>query len=275
MDSGGVMADLYEEIVKLKAAGGSGALATIVGAEGSTPRETGAKMLVREDGTIFGTIGGGGVEGRVIEEAMQVIREEKPRLFHYDLTGSGTDGAGMICGGVLDVYIDPILSPPTVFIFGGGHISLSVSKISAMSGFQVTVIDDRPEFANAERFPDAGQVIAEPFAAAFPRLKVTPSAFLVIVTRGHAFDQEVLEWALTTEARYIGMIGSKRKINSLYRNLEAKGIVREKLLRVHAPIGLDIGALTPEEIAISIVAQMIRIRREASPERQAAKSCMG
>jgi xanthine dehydrogenase accessory factor len=276
LDSGGVMADLYEEIVKLKAAGGSGALATIVGAEGSTPRETGAKMLVRADGTIFGTIGGGGVEGRVIEEAIQVIREEKPRLFHYDLTGSESAGAGMICGGVLDIYIDPIIPVPAVFIFGGGHISLSVSKISAMSGFQVTVIDDRPEFANQERFPEAGQVIAEKFSTAFPRLQVTRSSYLVIVTRGHADDQQVLEWALTTEAGYIGMIGSKRKIGTLYRNLEEKGIAREKLLRVHAPIGLDIGALTPEEIAVSIVAQMIQFRRKSSSERQApGKPCAG
>jgi xanthine dehydrogenase accessory factor len=276
LDSGGVMADLYEEIVKLKAAGGNGALATIVGAEGSTPRETGAKMLVRADGTIFGTIGGGGVEGRVIEEAIQVIREEKPRLFHYDLAGSEADGAGMICGGVLDIYIDPIIPVPAVFIFGGGHISVSVSKISAMSGFQVTVIDDRPEFANQERFPEAGQVIAEKFSTAFPRLQVTRSSYLVIVTRGHADDQQVLEWALTTEAGYIGMIGSKRKIGTLYRNLEEKGIAREKLLRVHAPIGLDIGALTPEEIAVSIVAQMIQFRRKSSSERQApGKPCAG
>lgn len=275
-DPGGVMADLYEEIVKLKAGGQSGALATVVGAEGSTPRETGAKMLVRKDGTIFGTIGGGGVEGRVIEEALAVIREEKPRLFHYDLTGSEAAGAGMICGGALDVYIDPIVPVPAVFIFGGGHISLSVSKISAMAGFQVTVIDDRPEFANAERFPEAAQVIAEKFSAVFPRLPVTRSSYMVIVTRGHADDQQVLEWALTTEAGYIGMIGSKRKIGTLYRNLEEKGVAPERLLCVHAPIGLDIGAQTPEEIAVSIVAQMIRVRRKSSPDRQGlGKPCAG
>lgn len=270
------MADLYEEIVKLKAGGGSGALATIIGAEGSTPRETGAKMLVREDGTIFGTIGGGGLEGRVIEEAIGVIREGNPRLFHYDLAGTEADGAGMICGGVVDIYIEPILTPPAVFIFGGGHISLFVSKISAMAGFQVTVIDDRAEFANPERFPEAGRVMAEKFSAAFPQLKVTRSSHLVIVTRGHADDQQVLEWALTTEAGYIGMIGSKRKIGTLYRNLEEKGIARDRLLRVHAPIGLDIGALSPEEIAVSIVAQMIQVRRKSSSSRQGTgKPCAG
>jgi hypothetical protein len=158
------MADIYEEILKIKAEGGSAALATIIGTEGSTPRETGAKMLVREDGTILGTIGGGCLEGQVIEEAIKVIREETPRTFHYDLTGAEAAGVGMICGGVLDIYIEPIIPTPTVFIFGGGHISLFVSKISAMMGFQVAVIDDRAQFASTERFPEAEQVIAEKFS---------------------------------------------------------------------------------------------------------------
>jgi len=270
------MADLYEEIVKLKAEGGSAAVATIIGAEGSTPRETGAKMVVREDGTIFGTIGGGCLEGQVIEDAVKVIREEKPRIFHHDLTGTEATGAGMICGGVLDIYIEPIIPTPTVFIFGGGHISLFVSKISAMAGFQVAVIDDRAEFASPERFPEAKQVIAEKFSLAFPQLKVNRSSYLVIVTRGHAGDQEVLKWAITTEARYIGMIGSGKKIRTVYQNSEEKGVAREKLQRVFAPIGLEIGALTPEEIAVAIVGQMIQVRREPlSPRQVAGKPCAG
>ena len=270
------MEDLYVEIVKLKSEGRSAALATIIGTEGSTPRETGAKMLVRDDGTILGTIGGGCLEGQVIVDAIQAMKEGTPRKVRYDLTGREADQAGMICGGVVDIYIEPIVPNPTVFIFGGGHISLFVSKISAMSGFQVAVIDDRAEFANPERFPEAGQVIAEKFSAAFPLLRVNRSGYLVIVTRGHAGDQEVLEWALATEARYIGMIGSKKKIRTLYQNLEAKGVAREALLRVHAPIGLDIGALTPEEIAVAIVGQMIQVRRE-SPSKGSgpAKACAG
>jgi xanthine dehydrogenase accessory factor len=263
------MADLYEEIVKLKTEGGSAAVATIIGTEGSTPRETGAKMVVREDGTIFGTIGGGCLEGQVIEDAVKVIREEKPRIFHHDLTGTEAAGAGMICGGVLDIYIEPIIPTPTVFIFGGGHISLFVSKISAMAGFQVAVIDDRAQFASPERFPEAQQVIAEKFSVAFPQLKVNRSSYLVIVTRGHAGDQEVLEWAITTGARYIGMIGSTKKIRTVYQNLEKKGVARERLQRVFAPIGLEIGALTPEEIAVAIVGQMIQVRRVSLIPRQA------
>jgi len=257
------MTDIYEEIVKLKAEGGSAALATIIGIKGSTPREAGAKMLIREDGTILGTIGGGSLEARVITEALDVIREEEPRQFHYDLTGQEADGLGMICGGALDVYIEPLIPTPTVFIFGGGHISLFASKISVMAGFQSVVIDDRAEFANKERFPEARQVIAGKFQAAFPQLKVNRSGYVVIVTRGHAFDQEALEWAITTEAGYIGMIGSRKKIRAIYENLEKKGVARERLQRVFAPIGLDIGALTPAEIAVAIVAQMIRVRRGA------------
>ncbi|MHB9096475.1 MAG: XdhC family protein [Syntrophales bacterium] len=270
------MTDLYEEIVRLKAEGGSAALATIIGTEGSTPREMGAKMLVREDGTIVGTIGGGCLEGKVIVEAIMVMREEKPRTVHYDLTGREADRAGMICGGVLDIYIEPIIPTPTVFIFGGGYISLFVSKIGAMTGFEMVVIDDRAEFANAKRFPEARQVIAEKFDRVFPQLKVNRSGYLVIVTRGHAGDQEVLEWALTTEAKYIGMIGSKKKIRTLYRNLEAKGISPERLERVFAPIGLEIGALTPEEIAVAIVGQMIQVRRESLVQQQGSgKACAG
>lgn len=257
------MSDLYEEILKIKTGGGSAALATIVNTEGSTPRETGTKMVVRENGTILGTIGGGGLERQVIEDALGVIREEKPRIFHHDLTGTEAAGAGMICGGVLDIFIEPLVPPPTVFIFGGGHISLFVSKISAMAGFEVAVIDDRSEFASRERFPEAALVVAKKFPLALPQLKPNRSSYLVIVTRGHAGDQEVLEWAVTTEARYIGMIGSRQKIRTLYRNLERKGIARERLERVFAPIGLEIGARTPEEIAVSIVGQMIQVRREA------------
>jgi len=264
--------DVYEEIVRLKGTGESAALATIIGTEGSTPREAGAKMLVREDGTLFGTIGGGRLEAQVIKEALTVIRKEEPRTFHYDLTGKEAAGVGMICGGVLDVYIEPIVPAPTVFIFGGGHISLFVSKISAMAGFKVAVIDDRAEFASRERFPEAEIVIAERFNLVFPTLPVNRSSYVVIVTRGHAFDQEALEWAITTEAKYIGMIGSRKKIQAVYSNLEKKGVAWETLQRVFAPIGLDIGALTPEEIAVAIMAQMIQVRREGKKDK-ATGSC--
>jgi xanthine dehydrogenase accessory factor len=256
------MGDLFDEVQKLKSEGKKGALATIIGAKGSTPREVGAKMLIREDGTLLGTIGGGCLEAEVWQAAMNIIKEQKPRTIHFDLTGKQAEEGGMICGGVMDIYIEPILPAERVFVFGGGHISLFVAKMAKMAGFEVAVIDDRPQFANPERFPEADEILAEEFFLALPKLKVNSSSYLVIVTRGHAYDQEVLEWAVGTKARYIGMIGSRRKIQTVYDNLQAKGISREKLEPVHAPIGLDIGALTPEEIAVAIVAEMIQERRK-------------
>ena len=261
------MPDLCEEIVKLHSEGKSGAVATVIATKGSTPREVGAKMLILEDGKIWGTVGGGCMEAEVWQEAMKAIREEKPRTLHFDMTGREAEESGMICGGVMDLYIEPIVPTPRVFIFGGGHISQFVSRMSAMVGFEVAVVDDRPQFANKERFPEAREVIAEEFPLILPKLKMNRSGYVVIVTRGHAYDQEVLEWAVGTEARYIGMIGSRKKIQTVYRNLEEKGIPAEKFRRVHAPIGLDIGALTPEEIAVSIVAQMIQVRRQKKEEK--------
>jgi len=267
------MADFYEEILRLRSEGRSGALATIIGTKGSTPREMGAKMLIHEDGKILGSVGGGCMEAEVWQEAMKAIAEEKPRTVHFDLTGREAVESGMICGGVMDIYIEPIIPTPKVFIFGGGHISLFVAKMSAMVGFQVAVIDDRPQFADKDRFPEAEEVIAEEFPLALPKLKVNRSSYLVIVTRGHAYDQEVLEWAVNTEVKYIGMIGSRKKIQTVYANLEEKGITREKLQRVHAPIGVDIGAVTPEEIAVSIVAEMIKVRRGTKGKERGTGKC--
>jgi xanthine dehydrogenase accessory factor len=256
------MSDFFDEIRKIKEEGKSAAVATIIGTKGSTPREVGAKMLIQEDGKIHGTIGGGCIEAEVWQEAMKIIKEATPRTVHFDLTGKKAEESGMICGGVMDIYIEPVIPSPRVYIFGGGHVSLSVAKMSKMVGFEVVVLDDRPQFANRERFAEADEVIAEEFEFSLPKLKVNRSSYLIIVTRGHAYDQEVLEWAVKTEARYLGMIGSRRKIQMVYASLKEKGVPAEKLERVHAPIGLNIGALTPEEIAVSIVAEMIQERRK-------------
>jgi xanthine dehydrogenase accessory factor len=261
------MPDFYEEILKLRSEGKSGALATIVSTKGSTPREIGAKMLILEDGKFLGSVGGGCMEAEVWQEARKVMAEDRPKTIHLDLTGKEAEEGGMVCGGVMDIYIEPITPPPRVFLFGGGHISVFVSKMSTLVGFQVVVVDDRPQFANQERFPEADEVIAEEFPFVFPKLKVNKSSYLVIVTRGHAYDQEVLEWALGQEVKYIGMIGSRKKIQTVYDALKQKGIPPDQLQRVYAPIGLNIGALTPEEIAVSIVAQMIQVRRQKKGEK--------
>ena len=257
------MADLYEEILKIKSEGKRGVVATIVRAQGSTPREVGAKMLIREDGTCQDTIGGGRLEAEVMREAAKTLGEGKPRTIRYDLSQESSD-VGMICGGNVEVYLEPIIPVPKVFIFGGGHVSLPVAHMSKMAGFGVSVIDDRSQFANPERFPEAEEVFAEEFSSALKKLRVNRESYLVIVTRGHAYDQEVLEWAMGTPARYIGMIGSRKKVQTVFDNLRAKGLSPEKLEQVHAPIGIDIGSETPAEIAVSIVAEMIRERRKGT-----------
>ena len=255
------MADIYQEIVRIRAEGGEAALATIVSATGSTPREEGAKMLVRADGSILGTIGGGSLEAQVIAEAIKVIGQGKPKQLHFSLTAKEVEAEGMLCGGEAEVFIEPILTTPTLYIFGGGHISLPLAKMGKLLGFKTAVIDDRAEFANAVRFPEADAIIAEDFAKSFPRLKIDKSSYIVIVTRNHQYDDMVLEWAAGTKAKYIGMIGSKTKTKAVFSHLIAKGIAKEQLARVHAPIGLEINAQTPEEIAVSILAEIINVRR--------------
>jgi xanthine dehydrogenase accessory factor len=255
------MDDIYQEIVRVKTEGGEAALVTVVSARGSTPREEGAKMLVRPDGSIFGTIGGGSLEARVIKEAIGVIKQGKPKRHHFTLTAKGAEELGMICGGDTEVFIEPILTQPTLYIYGGGHIALALSKMGRLCGFDITVIDDRPEFAQAERFPEARVVLAEEFTRSFSKIKIDKLSYIVIVTHGHKHDEVVLEWAVSTPARYIGMIGSKTKNETVFSHLRARGITKEQLDRVHAPIGLAIGAQTPEEIAVSILAEIIEVRR--------------
>jgi len=259
------MLDIYQEIAKITAEGGEAALATVVSAQGSTPREVGAKMLVRADGSIIGSIGGGSVEAQLIKKATEVIKKGQPQRHHFSLVPKEGEESGMICGGEMEVFIEPILPSPTMYIFGGGHVSLTLAKIGKLLDFKIVVIDDRAEFATPERFPDADLVLAEDFDKAFPKLKIDKSSYTVIVTRGHKTDEAVLELALGTPAKYIGMIGSKTKIKTIFSHLLAKGIPKKLLDTVHTPIGLEIYAETPEEVAVSILAELVKIRRSPVP----------
>ena len=256
------MGDIFEEIVRIRSEGDSAALATVIKTKGSTPREEGSKMLIRSDGTILGSIGGGSLEAQVCREAMEVIREARQKLLHFDLAGEEIAEDGMLCGGNMDILVEPISAQPTLYIFGAGHISFSISKIAKMAGLKVVVIDNRAEFANIKRFPEADEIVAEDFSEVFSKLKINRSSYIVIVTRGHKLDEEVLEWAVRSEANYVGMIGSRKKKKAVFSNLQSKGISKELLESVHAPIGLDIHAETPEEIAVSIIAEIIKVRRE-------------
>lgn len=258
--------DIYEEIVKLRREGRRGAVATIVNVRGSIPSFKTAKMLVRDDGSIFGTIGGGCVEAEVWQAARQVMEEEKPRTLTFNLNQDPRYDTGLVCGGTLDIFVEPVLPRAVLYIFGAGHVSASLYKVTKDAGFDVIVVDDREAYANRERFPEAQQVIAEDFDQAMAKLSPDESAYIVIVTRGHRDDMRVLRWAVQTKARYVGMIGSKRKTIAIFRELQKEGLPARLFERVHAPIGLDIGAVTPEEIAVSITAELIALRRQVERE---------
>ncbi len=257
--------DIYEEITKLRKQGRRGALATIIQVQGSVPSYETSKILIREDGSIVGTVGGGCVEAEVWSVAQEVMREERPRRLHFNLNQNPEYDEGLVCGGSLDIFIEPILAIPTLYLLGGGHVSLSLFKVAQTAGFESIVCDDREAFANAERFPEVKETYSGPWEDIFPKLSPNVFSYLVIATRGHKSDLACLRWALTTSARYIGMVGSRRKLVEFFKVLEDEGVPPEILEKVHSPVGLDIGALTPGEIAVSIVAEMIAARRNALP----------
>jgi len=255
--------DLFEEIVKMRRTGKRAALATIVHTNGSIPSYESSRMLVREDGSIAGTIGGGCVEAEVWAAAKEVMQKEAPRKMVFNLNHDASYDNGLICGGTLEVFVEPILPQPIAYLFGGGHVSMALAKAAHAAGFGISVIDDRESFANKERFPMAQEIYTS-YEDAFHKIHPNASNYLVIVTRGHKEDMRVLAWAVRTEARYVGMIGSKRKVLSVYKALEQEGYLPEEFARVYAPMGLEIGALSPEEIAVSITAELVAARRNAA-----------
>lgn len=359
--------DVFREMARLRADGQTGALATVVARKGSAPMSGDAKMLVREDGSTEGTVGGGCLEAEVWETAMSVLETGEPEKLTFDLTQQEAEDSGHICGGVVEIlvepfrafqqelldeinqirnrggsaalatvvqpgalevpapearkmlfrrdgsavgeiphysaeiwaestqiirhgsptllqfrgdaaragqkrpapgeateiFVEPISSQPLVYIFGGGHVSFCVAQTAYIAGFRVAIVEDRPSFANKERFPMAEAFYVGEFPDIFEKIPVDEADYMAIITRGHANDEVVLEWAMQTKARYIGMIGSKSKVLLTYRHLQEKGYARDELIRrVHAPIGLDIGADTPGEIGVAIVSELIRYRRQ-------------
>jgi xanthine dehydrogenase accessory factor len=232
------------------------ALATVVNAIGSAPRHPGSRMLVYGDGSIEGTVGGGAFEERVRAEAAVALADAQPRLVHVDL---GID-LGMACGGGMDVYIEPLRVQPQLLLFGAGHIGRQVADIAQRLGFHVTVFDDRPEQANEARFPGCdircGQILDM-----LADLTSTETTFILSVTHGHSLDEQVLGHFIERPWAWLGVIGSRTKIALVFEKLAARGVPEERLARVSAPVGLDIGAETPEEIAVAIVAEIVRTLR--------------
>ncbi len=236
------------------------ALVTIVSTTGSTPQRVGAKMLVFGDGRIVGTIGGGCYENDAFGKAREAIASRAPQLVHYELSDDFAQETGLICGGQMDVYIEPIEPSPELYIIGGGHVGFHLARVAHEVGFRVHVIDDREKFANAERFPTAVEVIVDDIPSWIARVSLPAHAYAVIVTRGHTNDLEALRALAPRELRYLGLIGSRAKVARIYDALVADRIPAGTLKRVNAPIGLDIGAVTPQEIAVSILAELIAVK---------------
>ena len=253
--------DIYDELIRLRKLGQKSAIATIVQVRGSIPSHESAKLLVREDGSMLGTIGGGCVEAEVWNAAREVIATERARHMSFNLGQDAAYDNGLICGGQLDVFVEAVVPPPRAYIFGAGHISKSLSTVITMAGFSASIVDNRETFANRDRFPEATEIFAQEYEEVFPQLAINDTSYLVIVTRGHRDDMRVLRWAVSTPARYIAMIGSKRKVINVIKELEKEDIPRSAFDRVFAPMGFEIGAISPEEIAISVAAEMIAARR--------------
>lgn len=256
------MLDIFEEIARMRAAGERGALATVISTQGSTPGKETMRLLLRESGSTVGSVGGGAIEADVMEAAREVIEEDAPRRVSFRLTDSGPEASGLLCGGQIEVFIEPI-SVVGLLIFGAGHVSRDLCDVASRAGFRVTVVDDREAYANAERFPSARRlVVAESFPEAFGALDVSASTYCVVVTRGHALDQECTEFALHTPAPYVGLIGSRNKVRTVLRRLADAGrLDGVDLTRLHAPIGLALGGGTAGEIAVAVVAELVAHRR--------------
>ncbi|MCX8024004.1 MAG: XdhC family protein [Thermanaerothrix sp.] len=258
--------EIYREVINLAEKGEAGALCTIVYARGSTPRHAGSKMLVYADGRFIGTVGGGELESRVIKEALAAIQDGRARLLRYDMVDPQRGDPG-VCGGQLEVYVEPILPKPMIVVIGGGHVGKAVVHLAKWLGFRVAVWDDRPEFCNPEFNPEADEFYPVPMAELPKRLSIHSQTYLILTTRGSAVDVEGLPALLETPAAYIGVIGSKRRWAVTRKALLERGVSEDALGRVVSPMGLEINAETPEEIAVSIMAEIIMLRNGGDGQR--------
>lgn len=248
--------DIFEAIHLAKHSGKPSILAMVVESKGSAPRRAGARMLIKCDGSTEGTVGGGAVEKRVLEEAEKLLRSGGTTLLHYDL---GED-LGMSCGGKMTIFLETLVPIDQLIVFGAGHIGRALVSLCKMLDFHISIIDNRPDFANKERLPSADTIIVKDYDQALKGLDFSDTTFIVIVTHRHLHDQEIIEYCIRQPFAYLGMIGSKKKVQSSIAQLREKAIDEGLINRIHAPIGLDIGAESPEEIAISIAAELVAVR---------------
>jgi xanthine dehydrogenase accessory factor len=252
--------ELYRAVVAALDRGERAAIVTVIAVRGSAPQRVGAKMLVFADGRIVGTVGGGYCEADAAAKARESIETRIPRVVRYDLSDEAAGDSGLVCGGQMEVYLEPIETPPHLYVVGAGHVGASLARLASETGFQVHVLDDREQFASRERFPSAVEVVVDSIPSWLERATLPTDAFVVVVTRGHHHDLAALQALAGRRLRYVGMIGSRTKVNRVRQELLAGSVPSAWVDDVHAPIGLDIGAVTPAEIAVSILAEMIAVR---------------
>ncbi len=253
------MITIHQAISDIEKNNGSAALCTVVKSEGSTPRHVGSKMLVYPDGKFIGTVGGGDLEHRVLDEAWMAISDGEPRLLHYNMADPSRGDPG-VCGGQVEVFVEPILPTPTVVVIGAGHVGKAVVHLAKWLGFRVAVSDDREEFCNPETVPGADSYHPVPMEKLGEQISINKRTFLILTTRGSNVDAAGLPALLDSPAAYIGVIGSKRRWATTVKALKDKGVSEELMSRVHSPMGIELEAETPEEIAVSIMAEVLMIR---------------
>jgi xanthine dehydrogenase accessory factor len=250
---------IYQAVAELEMTNERGVLCTIVRSQGSTPRHTASKMLVYPDGRTLGSVGGGELENRVIAAAQQALQDGKPRMLEYGMADPGRGDPG-VCGGQVEVYVEPILPRPTLVVIGAGHVGKAVAHLAHWLGFYVVVSDDRPDLCTPEMTPDADVYYPVPMAELPTQVNIDQRTAIVLTTRGSDVDIEGLPAILNTPAGYIGVIGSRRRWEATRKGLREQGMTDEQLARVRSPIGLELNAETPQEIAVSILAEVVMLR---------------
>jgi len=254
---------IFQALARIEKSGESGALCTVIASQGSTPRHVGSKMLVFPDGTFLGSVGGGDLEHRVLDEAWLAMSEGIPRTISYSLVDPARGDPG-VCGGTVEVFVEPILPPDHVVVIGGGHVGRAVVHLAKWLGFRVSVSDDRQEYCNSDAVPGADAYLPMPMAQLSTSMKIDRRTYIVLTTRGSNVDVDGLAPLLESPAGYVGIIGSKRRWATTLKGLRGQGISEDKIARVHSPMGLELHAETPEEIAVSIMAEILLLRNSGT-----------
>lgn len=268
------MKSIYHALANIRESGQAGVLCTIISSKGSTPRREGSKMLVYPDGNFLGTIGGGEVEHRAIGEALDALREGFPRILHYSMVDPSRGDPG-ICGGELEIFIDPIMPQNKLVIIGAGHVGKEVASLGKWLGFRVVICDDRPEFSTPDKVPDADEYYSDSLSELAQYIDITSWTFIVLTTRNVDVDMSILPVLLESEAAYIGVIGSGRRWATTKAKLLEKEILPELIEKIHSPIGIDLKGETPKEIALSILAEIVKVQHNGNAKSLSIKSKEG